>query len=121
MTKYCSRICSSSDRQGIKHHRWKGRATSTDGYIMIPQPTHPYAMKSGYVYEHRVVMEKNIGRYLNLKENVHHKNGIRHDNRLENLELWIRPQNPGQRVSDVIAWMIENYKEEIIKHLRLTS
>ena len=59
-----------------------------NGYILIYAPHHPYCHKENYVYEHRVVMEKNIGRYLNSKEVVHHINSIRDDNRVENLMLF---------------------------------
>jgi len=58
-----------------------------DGYIKVYVPTHPYATKDGYVMEHILVMEKAIGRYLTREEVVHHKNHIRNDNRLENLQL----------------------------------
>ena len=54
--------------------------------------------------EHRVVMEQHLGRALLPHENVHHKNGIRDDNRIENLELWSTSQPYGQRVEDKIAW-----------------
>lgn len=74
------------------------------GYIEVYLPTHPFARKTGYVKKHRLIMEKIIGRYLLPEENVHHKNGIKTDNSLDNLELWNTSQPCGQRVSDKLEW-----------------
>ncbi len=60
-----------------------------------------------YVFEHILVMEGILGRHLLPGESVHHRNGVREDNRPENLELWTRPQPAGIRVSDAIAWAYE--------------
>jgi len=76
------------DLRGEKNHFWKGgRAKHSAGYILVHSPGHPNASRDRYVYEHRLVMEKHIGRYLHPWETVHHINGIRNDNRIENLKL----------------------------------
>ena len=63
-----------------------GRIKTISGYIKIHNISHPRADK-GLVYEHRIVMEKYIGRYLHRWELVHHINGKRGDNRIENLKV----------------------------------
>jgi hypothetical protein len=67
---------------------WQGGTRSyPKGYVGTHSPDHPNATKEGYVMEHRLVMEKHLGRYLTKDEVVHHKNGRKDDNRIENLEL----------------------------------
>lgn len=67
---------------------------------------HPCADKYGRILEHRLIMSEHIGRPLHKHETVHHKNGIRTDNRIENLELFTKRHCPGRRVEDQIAWAI---------------
>ncbi len=84
---------------------WKGgRTRHKAGYVMVRVPLHPRAGRSPYVFEHILVAEELLGRHLIAGESVHHINGVRDDNRPENLELWTRPQPSGIRVSDAVEW-----------------
>lgn len=77
------------------------------GYVRLKLPDHPNACKNGSVFEHVVVMANKIGRPLLPGENVHHINGVRDDNRPENLELWVTSHPKGQRVEDKVEWAVE--------------
>jgi len=92
-------------RWGEQHGSWKGgRFINPNGYVFVwLSPEDELAemrISSGYISEHRLVMARHLGRPLTKNENVHHVNGIRDDNRIENLELWTRPQPHGVRVSE---------------------
>lgn len=98
-----SSFCSPSCVNGpIKRQRYK----TGNGYFYV------YDGKRR-VLEHVLVMERHLGRRLFKKENVHHRNGIRADNRPENLELWATPQRFGQRVEDLVDFVFENYKDRL--------
>lgn len=81
------RLAVQTGKFGAAAQNWKGgRRLNSRGYYVCYAPDHPHA-RGKYVMEHRLKMEKKLGRYLDPKETVHHKNGIKTDNRLRNLEL----------------------------------
>lgn len=87
--RYCSYACWASTRRGEKHPSWKGgRTEHSAGYWQIWKPEHPRADRKGYVYEHIVVMETIVGRYLTKGEVVHHRDHDRKNNDPGNLELF---------------------------------
>lgn len=92
--KFCSRIC-------------QRRAMNTGGTLHHSGYRYIHLEDGRKIYEHRYVMELALGRVLTSTEYVHHKNGVRDDNRLDNLELWNKMQPSGQRITDKIRWALE--------------
>ena len=137
--KYCSLICEAVSRRKRnaansrkKYRIKKGIDPNTpitkkpkgsgwirkDGYKIVYKKNHPNARANGSLFEHWIVMSEYLGRPLRKGENVHHKNGIRDDNRIENLELWTKSQPAGQRVEDKIKWakeFLKNYGYKVSK------
>jgi uncharacterized protein (DUF1330 family) len=75
-------------QKGSNNKGWKGGKTTRHGYIVVKAYNHPQRDANNYIREHRLVMEKFLGRYLKPEEIVHHINGIKDDNRIENLMLF---------------------------------
>lgn len=90
--KWCKKCylkeLSKRKQDGSSNKMWKGGKTKhSKGYIYIKKRDHPFCDKQGYIFEHRLIIEKEIGRYLQPDEIVHHINGIKDDNRIENLKI----------------------------------
>lgn len=87
----------------IRGRKWNNGS----GYVMLHMPNHPNAQAGGALPEHVLIMSEILGRPLRGDETVHHVNGVRDDNRPENLELWASNHPPGQRISDLVGWAQE--------------
>jgi uncharacterized protein (DUF1330 family) len=95
---------STSEDVGIDYRQYVGKMRNkvkrgwklTQGYVRIWNPEHPMSRKDGYVPAHRIIMAEHIGRMLKTEEHVHHINGNRQDNRIENLELVHRKDHPSK-------------------------
>lgn len=93
----------------IAKYKWHARGKNewhecSTGYIWRYAPKDINASSNHYVYQHRSVMSEYLGRALFKNENVHHVNGDKKDNRIDNLELWVKSQPAGQRAKDLLDW-----------------
>lgn len=114
--KFCSRSCAltGGSRREITRADLGDTAKGPSGYNLVKVgKDYVGAYRSGWALEHRVVMEKHLGRPLLKNERVHHRNGERSDNRIENLELWLVPNRKdpaGQRVDDLLVLLGERLR-----------
>src|SRR4030042_684677 len=93
-----------------KNPFWKGgRIVDKGGYVLIKMNQHPFASCNGYIREHRLVMEQKLGRYLLPSEVVHHINGTRNDNRIENLIMF---QTNGKHLKEELTGKIPKWTAE---------
>ena len=98
-------------------------SANQQGYVEIKVGKATSRRHGGWMLEHRYVMEQHIGRPLYKHENVHHLNGIKDDNRLDNLELWSSSQPSGQRVADKVDWaagFLQEYGLTVTGSVQLT-
>ena len=98
--------CGCSRQKPIGH-----RITTSSGYTIIKVANKFRAGNKNYKYEHQHVMEQYLGRLLKPHERIHHINGRRNDNEINNLELWTRDHPDGQRVDDMLTWAKKILKE----------
>lgn len=103
---------------GKNHPNWKGgRRKNKLGYVKLTNVVLPDGRKVKSIFEHIYVISWHLGRCLLHNECVHHLNGIRDDNRIENLELWTTPHLPGIRVNDAVKWakeILKNYEPDAL-------
>lgn len=105
----CLRTDAARSRCGSNNHFWKGGRSvcKKTGYVSLSGQEYPSRTKRYSEAEHRIVMARHLGRPLEDFEEVHHINGVKDDNRIENLELWTKSQPAGIRPEDAVAHAIE--------------
>ena len=103
-TGLCAHHFKSLERYGDPHIHKRVRRGTDARFYLHPSGYMQRRFRGKHQFEHTFIMEQYLGRKLLPHENVHHINGVKHDNRLENLELWSTHQPPGQRIVDKVRW-----------------
>lgn len=111
----CPQRARKTSPSGRNSPNWKGGRIKKNGYIFIYMPGHPRAIDNGrYVAEHILVIEKNAGRHVAKNEIVHHLNGIKDDNRFENLVVTTSSKHIGYHNS-IRIWKEESKEKHRVK------
>jgi hypothetical protein len=118
---YCSRRCGWNRLFGKRSKNYKTGKYKSNGYIRMLVKGHPDADEDGYVEEHRIVMEKKIGRYLTKNEIVHHINRIKDDNRIENLTLFSKHDHLHIHKLGNKNWLGKHHSEETKKKMSVSA
>lgn len=131
--RFCSQRCAHKAQIMVKPKRCpqcgkkfnKGRSRGTFcGALcagmarMVKRPKRRRYVKIGRGLAHRIVMARLLGRELEKWEMVHHKNGDTQNNSPRNLELWVRPHPCGQRVRDLVTFIVENYRDLVVSAMQ---
>ena len=115
-----SKSCGCLQKEKARKTCINRRKIGSNNYINLYKPKHPNANKRGYVKEHIFIMSEFLNRPLMSGETVHHKNGIRTDNCIKNLELWTKNHGNGQRIEDLIVFAVDilkKYSPELLKEI----
>ena len=122
---FCSRDCLWKQKKGAANPLWKGRYKNPQGYVVIRDALVPEEFKPmitcGHLLEHRLIMAQSLGRCLTRNEVVHHKNGIKDDNRPENLELYPLYEHTGITNEHKLIERLKKENQELRKQLQGTG
>lgn len=102
--------CRSCSRTGERHHRWNGGEKTSHGYVYVKKPDHPYACKNGYIHRSHLVWESANGGFVQRGEIIHHIDGSRDNDAIENLQLMTRSEHMSLHMTGKTGKANANYK-----------